>query len=92
MKVIDDKILVEVVQEKEKKVGIYLPDSVAKTLNQDKPLVGTVVEVGPGILGHVVMQVSKRDKVLFPASAGTRLTIGDKEYIHMRQGEVYMIL
>ncbi len=67
--------------------GIVLPDSA-----QDKPQKGEVVAVGDG---HVKddgskspLTVKEGDRVIFSSYAGDEITIGDAEYLLLRESDI----
>lgn len=86
-----DRVLVErkVVEDKLKS-GIYIPsDSI------EKPVEGTVVAVGPGILfegKRIPLSVKKGDTVVFGKYAGTELPLNEKEYLVMREDDLLGVL
>ncbi len=92
IKPLQDRILVERIEEEEvKKGGIILPDTA-----KEKPQKGKVIEVGPGRRNDkgelVPMGVKKGDKILFSKYAGTEVKIEDKEYLIMREDDVLAII
>ncbi len=71
--------------------GIVFPD----TANQDKPLQGDVLAVGPGkcVDGKVqAIQVKVGDKVLFGKYAGTNVKLADKEYLIVRENDILGVI
>ena len=70
--------------------GLVLPES-----NQEKPLIGEVLEVGDGNLNDDEKQemiVKKGDKVLFSKYAGNEFKIEQKEFIIIRQSDILAII
>jgi len=71
--------------------GIVLPGAA-----QEKPKQATVVAVGEGAKTDdgtlVPMQVKKGDVVVFSSYAGTEVTLGDEEYLILREDDVLGIL
>jgi chaperonin GroES len=76
-------------QEAESKTagGIVLPDTA-----KDKPQMGTVVAVGDG---HVTrdgkrhsLTVKPGDKVIFSSYAGDEISVGDEEYLLLRESDI----
>ena len=71
--------------------GIVLPDAA-----KEKPKQGEVVAVGPGRLNDdgepIAMQVKKGDRIVFASYAGTEVTLGDEEYLIMREENVLGIV
>ena len=87
-----DRILVKIGNPEEKSEGgIIIPDS-----SQDKPQRGKVVAVGAGKLlddGKIKpLEVKKGDVVLFNKYGGMELSLGDGEYIFLKQDEVLGIV
>ena len=67
--------------------GIVLPDSA-----QDKPQRGEVVAVGDGHVKNdgtkVPLTVQEGDKVIFSSYAGDDITVGDDEYLLLRESDI----
>ena len=87
-----DRILVERIDEEEKTpAGIIIPDTA-----KEKPSQGKVVAVGNGKKtedGKVIpLDVKVGDKILFGKYAGTEIKIEGKEYLMMREDEVFAIV
>ncbi|MDI6780153.1 MAG: co-chaperone GroES [Bacteroidota bacterium] len=92
LKPLADRVVVkpEVADEKTKG-GIILPDTA-----KEKPVIGTVVAVGPGKRtddGKVQpMDVKVGDKVLYGKYSGTEVTIDGEEYLIMRETDLFAIV
>ncbi len=88
---LQDRILVERVEEEIKKGGIIIPDTA-----KEKPQQGKVIAVGPGRIdekgNRVAMDVKKGDYILFGKYAGNEIRIDDKEYLIMREDDVLAII
>jgi len=87
-----DRIVVEPLEAEEKtKGGIILPDSA-----KEKPQEGKVVAVGKGKIGEdgkpVPMEIKVGDKVLYGKYSGTEITIGDKEYIILKEEDILAVV
>jgi chaperonin GroES len=87
-----DRILVERIEEEEKTAaGIIIPDAA-----KEKPSQGKVVAVGNGRKsedGKVIpLEVKEGDRILFGKYAGTEIKIEGKEYLMMREDEVFAII
>jgi len=88
----EDRIVVKP-QEAEAKTagGIVLPDSA-----KEKPLIGTVVSVGPGKMldsgNRGTMSVKKKDVVLYSKYGGTDVEVDGKEYKIFRESEILGIV
>jgi len=80
-----DRVLVEVAAAEEKTAsGIIIPDTA-----KEKPQKGTVVAVGPGKKKDEPMTSQVGDNVLYGKYAGTEITIDGKEYLIMRQDDIF---
>ncbi len=92
IKPLADRIVIkpEVAEEKTKG-GIILPDTA-----KEKPVIGTVVAVGPGKKtddGKIIpMDVKVGDKVLYGKYSGTEVTIDGEEYLIMRESDLFAIV
>jgi len=91
MKPLQDRILVERVEEEMKKGGIIIPDTA-----KEKPQKGKVIAVGPGRVDdngkRIPMDVSKGDHILFGKYSGNEIRIGNDEYLIMREEDVLAII
>ncbi len=89
---LQDRILVERVEEQEKtKGGIIIPDTA-----KEKPAEGKVVAVGQGKLDdsgkRVPLEVKAGDRILFGKYAGTEVKIEGEEYLIMREDDVLGVI
>ncbi len=89
---LQDRILVERVEEEQKtKGGIIIPDTA-----KEKPAEGKVISVGNGKLDdsgkRVPLEVKKGDRILFGKYSGTEVKIEGKEYLMMREEDVLGII
>jgi chaperonin GroES len=87
-----DRLLVERIEEQEQKVGgIIIPDTA-----REKPQQGRVTAAGSGRItdkGEVVpLDVKVGDTVLFGKYAGTEIKIEGREYLILREEEVFGVL
>ena len=92
LKPLHDRIVVEAEAREEKTAGgIILPDSA-----QEKPMIGIVAAVGTGKVlenGKVVpLEVKVGDKVLYGKYGGTEIKHGGKDYLIMRESDIYAII
>ncbi|AMQ00739.1 molecular chaperone GroES [Pedobacter lusitanus] len=93
IKPIADRVVVEAAPAEEKTAsGIYIPDTA-----KEKPQQGTVVAVGPGkyaeLTGNLVpLSVKVGDVVLYGKYGGTEITFEGKEYLIMRETDLYAVL
>jgi len=71
--------------------NIVVPD-----MGKEKPLMGEVIAVGPGIYSvtgtWLETQVKVGEVVVFPAFGGTKMNIGDDEYVVMKENDLLAIL
>jgi chaperonin GroES len=87
IKPIGDRVVVEAAPAEEKTAsGIFIPDTA-----KEKPQQGTVVAVGDGKKDEP-MTVKVGDNVLYSKYGGTEITIEGKEYLMMRESDIYGIL
>ena len=89
---LQDRILVQRVEEEEKtKGGIIIPDTA-----KEKPAEGKVVAVGNGKLGddgkRIPLEIKKGDKVLFGKYSGTEVKIEGEEYLIMREDDILGVI
>ena len=89
---LNDRLIVERTEEEQKtKSGIIIPDTA-----KEKPLQGKVIAVGKGKLlddGKALpLGVKAGDRILFGKYAGTEIKIEDREYLMMREEDVYGII
>ncbi len=67
--------------------GIVLPDSA-----KDKPQRGKVVSVGDGHVNRdgdkISLSVKAGDEVIFSSYAGDEISIGDEEYLLLRESDI----
>ena len=92
MKPLADRVVVKPAPAEEKtKGGIIVPDTA-----KEKPVLGEVVAVGPGKRGDdgklVPMEVKKGDKVLYGKYSGTEVTVEGKDYLIMRESDLFAIV
>ncbi len=87
IKPLADRVVVEPAPAEEKTAsGIIIPDTA-----KEKPQKGTVVATGPGKKDEP-LTVKVGDKVLYGKYAGTEITIDGKEYLIMRESDIYAII
>ncbi len=67
--------------------GIVLPDSA-----QGKPQQGEVIAVGDGHVNdkgeRVALSVKEGDKVIFSSYAGDEISLGDDDYLLLRESDI----
>ena len=93
LKPLADRVLVEPAPAEEKTVGgIIIPDTA-----KEKPQRGTVVAAGPGknaeTSGNLSpLTVKNGDTILYGKYAGTEITVEGKEYLIMRESDIFAIV
>ena len=87
VKPLADRVLVEAAAAEEKTAGgIIIPDTV-----KEKPMRGRVIAVGTGKKDEP-MTVKVGDSILYGKYAGTELQVEGKEYLIMRESDIYAII
>ena len=87
IKPIADRVVVQAAAAEEKTVGgIIIPDTA-----KEKPQRGTVVAVGEGKKDEP-MTVKVGDSVLYGKYAGTELSYEGKEYLIMRESDIFAVV
>lgn len=87
IKPLADRVLVESAAAEEKTAsGIIIPDTA-----KEKPQKGTVIAVGNGKKDEP-LTVKEGDEVLYGKYAGTEITVDGKEYLIMRESDIFAIV
>jgi chaperonin GroES len=87
IKPLADRVIVEPAMAEEKTAGgIIIPDTA-----KEKPQRGKIVAVGNGKPDEP-MTVKDGDTVLYGKYAGTEITIEGKDYLKMREADVFAII
>ncbi len=87
IKPLADRVLVEPAAAEETTAsGIIIPDTA-----KEKPQKGTVVAVGPGTKENPTT-LKEGDSVLYGKYSGTELTVEGKEYLIMKESEIFAII
>ena len=82
-----DRVLVEPAPAEEKTVsGIIIPDTA-----KEKPQRGSIVAIGTGKKDEP-LTVKVGDTVLYGKYAGTELTIDGRDYLIMRESDIFAII
>lgn len=82
-----DRVLVEPASADEKTAsGIIIPDTA-----KEKPQKGEIVAVGNGLKDEPI-NVKIGDHVLYGKYSGTEITIDGKEYLIMKESDIYGIV
>ena len=80
----EDRVLVEPAAAEEKTAsGIIIPDTA-----KEKPQTGKVIAVGDGVKDKPVT-VKVGEKILYGKYAGTEITIDGKDYLIMRNSDIF---
>ena len=93
IKPLGDRVVVEAAPAETKTAsGIYIPETA-----QEKPQHGTIVAIGPGKYAEqtgnlIPLAVKEGDKVLYGKFAGQEITIDGKDYLIMRETDIYVVL
>jgi chaperonin GroES len=71
--------------------NIVVPD-----MGKEKPLMGEVVAIGPGIYtitgNWIDTSIRVGELVVFPAFGGTKMTVEGEEYVVMKENDLLAIL
>lgn len=87
IKPLADRVLVESAAAEEKTAsGIIIPDTA-----KEKPQKGKVIAVGNGKKDEP-LTVKAGDEVLYGKYAGTEITVDGKEYLIMRESDIFAIV
>ena len=87
VKPLADRVLIEPAAAEEKTAfGIIIPDTA-----KEKPQKGIVVAVGPGKKDEP-MTVKVGDTVLYGKYSGTELSVESKDYLMMRESDIFAIV
>jgi chaperonin GroES len=89
---LQDRVLIERVQEEEKTSGgIIIPDSA-----KEKPQEGIVKATGKGRVSEggkvTALDVAEGDRVLFGKYSGTDVTLDGKEYVILREDDILAVV
>lgn len=87
IKPLADRVIIQPAEAEEKTAsGIIIPDTA-----KEKPQKGSVVAVGDGKKDEPIT-VKVGDNVLYGKYAGTEITIDGKEYLIMRESDIFAIV
>lgn len=87
VKPLADRVLVEPAAAEEKTAsGLFIPDTA-----KEKPQKGKVVAVGAGKKDEPIT-VKVGDTVLYGKYAGTEISVDGKEYLIMRESDIFAIV
>ncbi|MBN8703912.1 MAG: co-chaperone GroES [Bacteroidetes bacterium] len=87
VKPLADRVIVEAAAAEEKSSGgIIIPDTA-----KEKPQKGKIIAVGTGKKDEP-LTVKVGDEVLYGKYAGTEIQIGGKEYLIMRESDIFAVV
>ena len=92
IKPLADRLVVRRLEPEEaKKGGIIIPDTA-----KEKPMEAEVIEIGTGKVDEsgkkIPFEVKKGDRILIGKYSGTDVTVGNKEYLILREEDVLAII
>jgi len=91
IKPLADRVLVEPMESETMKGGIIIPDTA-----KEKPQQGKIIAVGPGATNDkgekIKPEVKKGDIVLYGKYSGTEVSVGEKDYLILRESDILAIL
>jgi len=87
-----DRIVVKPLEDTETmRGGLYIPDTA-----KEKPQQGEVIAVGPGKMTdegkRIAPEVKEGDRVLYGKYSGTEVSVGDEQYLILRESDVLAIV
>jgi chaperonin GroES len=87
-----DRIVVKPLEETEQmRGGLYIPDTA-----KEKPQQGEVIAIGPGKMTEegkrIALEVSTGDRVLYGKYSGTEVTVGEEQYLILRESDVLAVI
>jgi chaperonin GroES len=89
---LQDRLLVQRIEEEEKtKGGIIIPDTA-----KEKPQEGRIIAVGPGKTSDdgklIPLSVKSGDRILFGKYSGTEIQLEGEEHLIIREDDVLAVL
>ncbi|NLW51151.1 MAG: co-chaperone GroES [Candidatus Brocadiaceae bacterium] len=92
IKPLDDRVVLEILEQAEKtRGGIFLPDTA-----KEKPQQGRIVAAGPGKVlengQRGAMTVKKGDVVIFAKYSGTEVEVDGKELLILRESDLLAVV
>jgi chaperonin GroES len=81
IKPLDDRVLIQQVEEEEKVGSIIIPDSA-----KEKPRMGKVVAVGTD--EDLQEHIKVNDTIVYSKYAGDEIKLGDDEYLLVSRGDI----
>ena len=87
IKPLADRVVIKAAEAEEKtKSGLYIPDNA-----KEKPQRGVVMAAGPGKKDEPTV-VKVGDTVLYGKYAGTEISVEGKDYLIMREADIFAII
>lgn len=92
IKPLADRVLIEpAAAETKTQSGIYIPDNA-----KEKPMQGTVIAIGQGKRDEkgelIPAEVKVGDVVLYGKYSGTEVTVDGKNYLIVRESDIFAVL
>ncbi len=92
IKPLGDRVVIKPAPQEEKtKGGIILPDTA-----KEKPVIGEVIAAGPGRRLEdgklITLDLKVGDKVLYGKYSGTEVSLDGKEYLIMRESDIFGVV
>ena len=85
IKPLDDRVLVEQVEEEEKVGSIIIPETA-----KEKPRMAKVVAVGTD--EDLQEHIKVGDKIIYSKYSGDEIKVGDKEYLIVQRGDILAVV
>ena len=86
IKPLDDRVLIELIEETEEKVGsIIIPDTA-----KEKPRMGKVVAVGTD--EDLQEKIKVGDKIIFSKYSGDEVKMDNKEYLIIQRSDILAVV
>jgi len=85
IKPLDDRVLVEQVEEEEKVGSIIIPETA-----KEKPRMAKVVAVGTD--EDLREHIKVGDKIIYSKYSGDEIKVGDKEYLIVQRGDILAVV
>ena len=87
-----DRVVVKALEDTEQmRGGLYIPDTA-----KEKPQQGEVIAVGPGKMTEdgkrVPSELKAGDRVLYGKYSGTEVTVGDEQYLILKESDVLAVI
>lgn len=86
MKPLDDRIIVEILEEENKVGSIIVPNK-----RENQKTKGKILAIGCGIK-YLQDEIKVGDTILYKKYAGTRISLDDKDCVMLREAELDAVL